>query len=117
MNSVQVCVLASAAFAGNLSSYEPTARQKGWPVGSLFVAPAVVPTFLSLGVLALLLGAAGVWAYAGRVSWLWLLWVLLASFTGAAVIPSFLRSWSGAIALFAAPALAVAALVMGAPTS
>lgn len=112
MNSIQICMLAAAGFAGTLPSYEPTARQRGWPVGSLFVAPAVVPTFIYLGVMALLLSAIGMWAYHERMSWLWLLWVVLASFVGAAFIPNIFRSWSGAIALVSAPALAVAALLI-----
>lgn len=112
MNTIQICMLASAGFAGTLSSYEPTARQRGWPIGSIFVAPAVVPTLIYLGVMALLLSATGVWAYHERMSWFWLLWVVLASFIGAVFIPNIFRSWSGAIAIVSAPALAVAALVI-----
>ena len=108
MDTAHVCALLAAAFAGVLPAHLPTCRQRGWPVGSLF-ANQTFTTFMWLGVMAFLVGIVVTWALHDRVSWLWLLWILGVSFIGAAFVPVVFKSWSGAIALVAAPVLAVAA--------
>lgn len=107
----QFCALVAAAFAGALVAYVPTARQHNWPVGKLFERD-IVPSAIYLGVAVLLVGEAIGWAWAGRASWWWLLWTILASFVGAPLITSLFKSWSAVLSLVAAPILALTAALL-----
>jgi hypothetical protein len=103
--------LLAAAFAGALAAYVPTARQRQWPVGQLFER-GTVPTAVYLLVAVTLLGVAFGWAWTGKASWWWLLWIALASFVGAPLITSLFKSWSAALSLVAAPILALVAVLL-----
>jgi hypothetical protein len=107
MGTGQYCALLSSVFAGGLIAYQPTARQNGWPVGSIF-EKGVVPTAVYLGVMAWLFGVGAAWTWHGRASWWWLLWTFLSSLFGGAFIAPIFRTWSGAVSLMAAPTLALA---------
>ena len=111
MISTQACILLSAAFAGALDAYAPTARQKGWPTGQLFVQGGV-PFFVYLAVAATLLGIVASWAWSGTASWWLLLWAVLASFIGAPIITSFFKSWSAGLSLVAAPIFTLIAVFL-----
>lgn len=107
----QTCALVSAAFCGAMVAYVPTARQRGWPVGSMFER-GIVPTGVYLCVMAFLLGVVGQWAWNDKASWWWLLWVVIASLIGAPFITSLFRSWSAAISLIGAPLLALGTVII-----
>jgi hypothetical protein len=116
MTIPQLCALLAAAFAGALAAYVPTARQRQWPVGQLFER-GTVPTSVYLVVAVVLLGLAIGWAWTGKASWWWLLWIVLASFLGAPLITSLLKRWSAAVSLVAAPLLTLGALLLPFPSS
>jgi len=109
MTVPQLCALLAAGFAGALMAYVPTARLRQWPVGQLFER-GIVPTVVYLAVAVVLLGVAVGWAWSGKASWWWVLWIVLASFVGGPVITSVFKSWSAALSLLAAPCLAIVAL-------
>lgn len=112
MEMSQYCALLSAAFAGGLISYEASARRNGWPVGSIFTNGGAIPGAIFLGVMVWLLGVSGAWAWHGKASWWWLLWIVLSSFLGGAFLTPIFRTWSGAVSLIAAPVLAVLAVLV-----
>lgn len=114
MTISQLCALLAAAFAGSLAAYVPTARQRQWPIGQLFER-GIVPTAVYLIVAAVLLGIAIGWAWSGKASWWWILWIVLASFVGAPLITSLFKSWSAVLSLTAAPLLTLAAVLMTYP--
>lgn len=114
MTTPQICAVLAAAFAGSLAAYVPTARQRQWPVGQLFER-GVVPTAVYLIVAVVLLGVTFGWAWSGKASWWWMLWIVLASFIGAPLITSIFKSWSAMLSLAAAPLLALAAVLMPYP--
>lgn len=67
MSYAQLAALLAAAFAGALVAYVPTARERNWPVGSLF-ARGIVPTATYLIVAVLVLGTTAGWALSGKAT-------------------------------------------------
>ena len=107
----QLCAVLAAAFAGALVAYAPTARQRNWPIGELFER-GIVPSAVYLGVAVLSLAETVGLAWAGKASWWWVLWIVLASFVGAPLMTSLFKSWSAALSLAAAPIMAVASALL-----
>ena len=97
MSFLEILLLFAPAFAGAVMSHLETSRKYGWSVGEMF--SGAVPVFVYLSVMALNLGLAAGSAYYDKLSWWWLLWVVVASFTGAAFIPFILKSWSGIVSM------------------
>ena len=111
MNIAQICAIFATAFAGAIISYVPAARQNSWPIGLVFQR-GILPLAVYLGVIALMLGAGVAWAWHGKTSWWWLLWLAIASFVGAAFITSIFKAWSGAVSIVVAPILAILAVML-----
>ncbi len=98
-----LALAASSALAGFLS----IADQKGWPRGAMF-SQSNVPIAIALGSVLVVAGRILAGITVGKLSWLWLLWTLVAFFLGGPLVLAILRKWSGLITLVAAPALAIA---------
>ncbi len=100
MTFFEICFYASAAFAGSIAAYPAIAINKGWPQGALYVNGLSGLVYLVVMVVGF--GFCGWLAYYEQSSWLMLLWMLIASFTGVAFIPVLFGSYTGLVAILGA---------------
>lgn len=100
MTLSEIYLLASAAFAGCIAAYPEISTNKRWPQGALYANGFSGLVYLI--VMALGLGFCGGLAYYEKLSWLMLLWMLIASFTGVAFIPVLFGSYTGLVAILGA---------------
>jgi hypothetical protein len=100
MTLSEIYLLASAAFAGCIAAYPAISTNKRWPQGALYANGLAGLVYLAVMVVGL--GFCGGVAYYEKLSWLMLLWMLIASFIGAAFIPVLFGSYTGILAILGA---------------
>ena len=94
-------------FTSALSGFVFKARQKGWRHGEVF-SSGKIPTLVSLGCVAALVGKLVFETSAGNFSYLWFLYAAIVYFIGGSVALALMGRWGGMISMIAAPAFAVA---------
>lgn len=100
MTLSEIYLLTSASFAGCIAAYPAISTNKKWPQGALYANGLAGLVYLVVMVVGL--GFCGGLAYYDKSSWLMLLWMLIASFIGAAFIPVLFGSYTGILAILGA---------------
>lgn len=110
MNIQEILILFSALFCGCIAAFPALATKHQWPRGNVYERG-----YSSIIFIVVMLGAAGyigIMAYQEKTSWLMLLWLLIATFFGPALVPAIFGRLAGMTSLLASPVLLIAGIYL-----